>query len=185
MCELAGAPALLHSMIGAIAAARDAKEKRKRSLSASPDCSRGKALTPGSRLGKCTMWKSTGNCRFGDRCAYQHPENEKGTGAGGMVALDLGCMGAVGHIPSALTAAKSAIVDRIAEKSPKGVKFTDDIVMRKFSVSSDEWFGMELSLNGVKALHLEVLVIEVRVDGVEIDASPHLVCAHLWNWEEG
>ena len=43
----------------------------------------------------------------------------------------------------------------------------------------------ELSLNGVKALHLEVLVLEVRVDGVEIDASPHLVCALLRYWKEG
>ena len=43
----------------------------------------------------------------------------------------------------------------------------------------------ELSLNRVKAFHLEVLVLEVRVDRVEIDATPHLVVALLWKWDEG
>ena len=43
----------------------------------------------------------------------------------------------------------------------------------------------ELSLKRVKAFHLEVLVLEVRVDRVEIDATSHLVGALLRNWEEG
>ena len=42
-----------------------------------------------------------------------------------------------------------------------------------------------LSLNRVKAFHLEVLVLEVRVDRVEIDATSYLVGALLRNWEEG
>ena len=42
----------------------------------------------------------------------------------------------------------------------------------------------ELSLNGVQTLHLEVFVPEIRIDGCEIDASSHLVCAFLWNWKE-
>ena len=43
----------------------------------------------------------------------------------------------------------------------------------------------ELRLHRVQTLHLEVLVLEERVDRGQVDAPPHLVGALLWHREEG
>ena len=49
----------------------------------------------------------------------------------------------------------------------------------------DEVVPSDELLDGVQALHLEVLVPDVLVQPAQIDASTHFVGAFLWNREEG
>ena len=123
-------------------------KKNKRSPTP-PRGSPGKAaptpLTPRSRPTTCKAWKVDGKCKFEDKCAWQHPDAEKGVGLCA-IEVDLACTGLDMTTVSRCLTSELVEIDPSTKKSRKlETSFSAKLPeILSFEVSEKEWHGQKL-----------------------------------------